>query len=470
MVVPVLRREDRRHAHADHRRRHGGRDVVAPGEPCDQVADGQYAEPDPYAECVERPCVDVVAFTRFARRSVEIENQRDTRHDEEPHDDREIPLVAVELVDQSDQPQQERQEIVGVAAFVVGDLPRQIVLRPEVFLVDPLDARQPVAVGDRHAGRLYVALAPYEIPQEIAPVHVRELVVEEIVEVLEERRLDDRARFVPVVVYLLGAEVEHFALHGASLRVADDFALFVAHDLGFGAVGGPLLVLLLSFARIPHAGEEVDEFRGVGISRDDRCGLVLAVLVEVVEMLFLVPFGRGRVVSAEQQRPVTVLVAVEHRHQCVGIVGVVAVHRRVGGGTDRHRSVGREPDEDHGRREQDDVPHDLAFAVCVPRSPAHAADQRQCEEHHARVDGQPQRVDEEKVEHRPDVDRVGDDDVVDEDQDGARDQRGVDDALESHLLRRAEIVDEHQRRDGQQVEDVHADRQSHHVGDQYDPA
>ena len=153
-----------------------------------------------------------------------------------------------------------------------------------------------------------------------------------------------------------------------------------------------------------------------------------AVLVEVVEMLFLVPFGRGRVVSAEQQRTVAVLVAVEHRHQCVGVVGVVAVHRRVGGGTDRHRSVGREPDEDHGRREQDDVPHDLAFAVGVPRSPAQAADQRQREEHHARVDGQPQRVDEQQVDHRPDVDRVGDDDVVDEDQDGARDQRGVDDA------------------------------------------
>ena len=152
------------------------------------------------------------------------------------------------------------------------------------------------------------------------------------------------------------------------------------------------------------------------------------------------------------------------------VVGVVAVHRRIGRGADRHRRVRREADEHHRRREQDDVPDDLAFAVGVPCGPAAAQNQRQREEHDARIDGRAERIDEKEIDHRPDIDCVGDDDVVDEEQDGARDQRGVDHAFEGHLLRLTEIVDEYQRRNGQQVEDVHADRKAHHVGDQHDPA
>ena len=440
------------------------------GEPCDEVADRQHAEADPDRERIERTRVDVVAFARFARRGVEIEHQRDARHDEEPKDDREVAFVAVQLVDQSDQSQQEGQEIVGVAALVFGDFAGQVVLRAEEFLVDPFDARQPVAVGDLRACGLYVALASHEIPEEVTPVHVRQLVVEEEVEVLGERRLDDRAVLVTVVVEFLAAEIDYLAPYGTALFVAEDFTLVVAHDVGPGAVGAPLLVLLLAFAGIPHAGEEVYEFGGVGVTRDDRSGFVFAVLVEVVERFFLVAFGRCGVIGAQQQRTVAVLVAVEHRQQCVRVVGVVAVHRRIGRGADRHRRVRREADEHHRRREQDDVPDDLAFAVGVPCGPAAAQNQRQREEHDARIDGQAERIDEKEIDHRPDIDRVGDDDVVDEEQDGARDQRGVDHAFEGHLLRLTEIVDEYQRRNGQQVEDVHADRKAHHVGDQHDPA
>ena len=143
---------------------------------------------------VERTRINIVAFARFVGRGVEVEDQRDARHDEEPHDDREVARVAVELVEQADETQQEGEEIVGVAPLVIRYFVRQVVLRSEVKLVDPLDAREPVAVGDRRLRGLYVALASHEVPQEVAPVHVRELVVEEEVEVLGEGRLDDRAR------------------------------------------------------------------------------------------------------------------------------------------------------------------------------------------------------------------------------------------------------------------------------------
>ena len=332
-------------------------------------------------------------------------------------------------------------------------------------------AREPVAVRNLHARGLDVALAPHEVPQEVAPVHVRELVVEEEVEVLGEGRFDDRAHLaVARVVDPLAAEVEHLGAYRAARLVADDLAVLVTLHLGLGAVGGPLHVFVLALGVVPHAREEVHELRRVGVSRDGRNRLVAAVLVEVVGLLLSEAVDRRRVVGSIEQRAVAVLVAVEQRQQREGVVGVVGVHRRVGRGADRHRGVGGVADEHHGRRQQDEVQHDAPPAVEVPGAPAQPEDQRQREDDHTRVDGQSERVDEKEVDHRSGVDRVGDDDVVDEDQDGARDQRGVDDALESHLLRRAEIVDEHQRRDGQQVEDVHADRQSHHVGDQYDPA
>ena len=133
------------------------------------------------------------------------------------------------------------EEIVGVAPLVIRYFVRQVVLRSEVKLVDPLDAREPVAIGDDRVGRLDIALASHEIPEEIAPVHVVELVGEEIVEVLAERRLHDYQRFVArtVVPKRPASEIEHFDLVRASLRVADDFAVFIPFVIGPGAVGAP---------------------------------------------------------------------------------------------------------------------------------------------------------------------------------------------------------------------------------------
>ena len=65
---------------------------------------------------------------------------------------------------------------------------------------------------------------------------------------------------------------------------------------------------------------------------------------------------------------------------------------------------------------------------------------------------------------------MGDDDTVDENQNRARNEGADRNTFERDALRFAEIVDEYQRGNGQQVEDVHADRKPHQVGDQHDPA
>lgn len=117
----------------------------------------------------------------------------------------------------------------------------------------------PVAVGDGHARGLDVALAPDEVPQEVAPVHVIELVGEKVVEVFEERRFDDHLRFIAVVVGDAASEIEHFVPHGAAGGIAHDLAVVVPQQLRLGAVGGPGLILFFALAVVPHTGEQVHE-------------------------------------------------------------------------------------------------------------------------------------------------------------------------------------------------------------------
>ena len=105
----------------------------------------------------------------------------------------------------------------------------------------------------------------------------------------------------------------------------------------------------------------------------------------------------------------------------------------------------------------------------VPHAPAQQGEKCQREEDDSRVDRQPERVDEEHVDHGSDVDRVGDNESVDEPEDRQCDDRRDAETLEGHGLVFTEIVDVNQCRNGQQVEDMDADRESHQVGDQDQP-
>ena len=153
----------------------------------------------------------------------------------------------------------------------------------------------------------------------------------------------------------------------------------------------------------------------------------------------------------------------------MGIRRVVAVHRRIGRRADRDRSVGTVSQQDHRGGQQQRVPHHAAAAVGVPHAPPEQGEERQCEDGDARVDRQAERIDEQYVDHRPDVDRVGDNQSVDEPEDRQRDDRCDAESLEGHGRVFAEIVDVDQCRNGQQIEDVNADRESHEVGDQDQP-
>ena len=198
------------------------------------------------------------------------------------------------------------------------------------------------------------------------------------------------------------------------------------------------------------------ELLRVGVARGEGGRGIAAFVVDVVARRLDDAFDRRRVVGAVEQRPAAVLVAVEHREERMGIRRVVAVHRGIGRRADRDRSVGTVSQQDHRGGQQQRVPHHAAAAVGVPHAPPEQGEERQCEEGDARVDRQAERIDEQYVDHRPDVDRVGDNQSVDEPEDRQRDDRCDAESLEGHGRVFAEIVDVDQCRNGQQIEDVNA--------------
>ena len=391
VVVPILGRQNARNAQTDDRSRDRSGRSLPFGQPCDQIPEGHHAQSDPDREGIKRAGIDVVAFTGLVGRGVEVDHQRDTHHDEEPHDDREVARVAVELIDQTDQPQDEGEEIVGVPRLVAGHFVRQILLRSEVLLVDPPDAREPVAVGDEGIGGLNVVLTSYEVPEEVAPVHVVELVGEEVVQVLECRRFDDYRRSVPrtVVPDRLAAEVEHLGTLGAPLVVADDLSVLVAHIVEFGAVGAPGLVGLFRSGVIPHAREEVHELRRIFVAVDDTALLVFPVLVQIAGRFVFVVDDRCGELRSVEERLVTVLIAVEHREEGERIVRIVAVHRRVDRGADRHGGIGGVSDQNHQCREQHGVQHHAPLLVALVDAEPEGGQQGQGKDDHTELTGRP---------------------------------------------------------------------------------
>ena len=339
MVVPVLGCKNCRYAEAHNNSRYSrcAYAFLAQRE-CKEVVECQHAQANPYTECVERTRIYIVTLARLTGARVEIYHKRNTHHNEEPHHHREAALVAVELVNQAEQTEQEGQEEICIARRILGHLARQTTLRTEVKLVKGRNTREPITVSDSILVGLNIVLTSYKVPEEVAPIHIVELVGEEVVEILTERRLCEAlARHV---VVNRTAKVEHLATHSLSVLVAYNLAILVTQDIYLCAICRPRLIRRLALHRVPQAGEEVLELRRIYVVGKLQHLLVSARFAVVVVRCSLnnIIYG-SRVVGTIQKRSVTILVTVQHSEQRVGVVGVVAVHRRVSHSSDCYRCV-----------------------------------------------------------------------------------------------------------------------------------
>ena len=173
--------------------------------------------------------------------------------------------ILLELVNQTDHSQNQREEEIAVVARVLHVF--RHVLRSEAGLIDELYAGNPVA-GALSAEPLVNCLASDKVPHEIAAVHVAHLVFEEEFQILSEGGCARHALASDVLVFvtdvrpnLVLADARTFAVPHAGeecavVAVIDNFGILaVVTDHIFAAdgqfsVGIFFLVLIHEFPGI----------------------------------------------------------------------------------------------------------------------------------------------------------------------------------------------------------------------------
>ena len=496
VVVPVLLGHHAGHqADADQRDEHrtGGLHALAL-QLLEEAVEGQHAEADPHREGVEGGGEGVVTLTRLEGIHVQVDGDGDTRHHEEHEDHEGVLGVVLRVEDEAQETQEQREQVVFVVAGAL-DGGGQVFEVADHRVVDGADAGDPVAVLVV-AVALQVVLTAREVPHKVTPVHIAQLVGVEELDVL-----------------LPGGRAP--ALQQATV-------LLVGGTVGIIAVVQPIDVLR-AFLRRPHTREEHTTF-GV-VLRDAALARVgdlvtLGVLVAVVDRAAVLhPDHAGVVALAIDQRVGAVLLAVEVGEQRDGVLGAVLVDGGVGVGADHEGHEGGVADDEHQQREGADGEDGLVALMAVPDAPADDGGDEQEEEDHTRVEGHVEGVDEEEVELAGEVDHLGHDTPEDEAEQRDRQEerqgdapfglggqrsllaavdeqrggdeepdqdhphRGAEDAeRERHkgegehgtgmggLGRETVVDDEPDGREGQQVQEVHADGEAYEVGNQHDPA
>ena len=183
---------------------------------------GCHAHTYPYCERIERACVCVVTLTWLHWVLVQVEYDCKSCHEEQhAHDEAlSLALLAVlELPYDTEYAQYQRQCEEYVASLVLLEHCWEFVEVAQTKLVKELYSCYPIAVLGLSV-TLHVILASHEVPEEVSPVHVVQLVVHEECEVIQLRRHCDPALAVlrrngvlyascPVLVILLVSRTPH---------------------------------------------------------------------------------------------------------------------------------------------------------------------------------------------------------------------------------------------------------------------
>ncbi len=296
MVVPVLRSHQRRNEQT--RQSGDGGDYgqcfrVLGERRCPGIERG-HRKTDPDAERVERTCIGIVPLTHLVRRLIEIDHDRDPRHEKQQEHKPAPPAIPVELEDQTEQTQQQRQEEVVVLAFVVLQPIRGLILVSQPEPIQGFNPAFPIA-GEKIRGRRGDVILPTdEIPHEIPPVHPAHLEVKKEVEILGKRR------------FLMGRP-----------RHRDPLSVHVA-----------LVELDMSRISAPHPGEE--HLPGRLVFHVDRRIRPLVFLPQGRPVGVLLKIVRGVKILSVQKRSRSVLLSRQVADQREGIIRLVFVRRGLG--------------------------------------------------------------------------------------------------------------------------------------------
>ena len=478
MVIPVLRCHLRRHEQADEActNSHNSLALFALQRAVDPINNRQHTQTDPDTEGIERSRVRVITLARLIRCLVEVNNDSQTRQEEQQERQREILpayfftlfIALAALPNDTDETQDERQEIIHVMSLVLFEFGRQFGLIAEHGVINKRNTGDPVSFGNL-AVRLQVILTTREVPHEVPPVHEIHLVAEEETEVLRKSR---------TILRLLLA------------------AVLITNTLAFDI--RPLFVCLyMASLRRIHTREEHAELRHIFVRRlisGDNIMVLLTLFFRSRSILRVALFlyrhahipldaqlNRRIISLAVEQRTVAVLLTVQIILQTEHIIRAVLIHRRVGVGTNHQSGVRAVTDEDHSHHQNAGIKPSpevfigilRMFDVCtflrVEDCPCEESDGQYDTYRKTCIEGTSEPVNEQEFEPSNQRREAGDNAVQNNQKHQAGGQECINQPLPRELVA-AEIIHQTDGRDGQQVQQVNTDGQSHEVRDSDQPS
>ncbi len=377
-------------------------------EVAEHYADCRHSHAYPQGKGVERTGKRIVALTRLARCLVEIKHNGDTGHEEEEEHNPELlyaahrigAMVVQRLIEQADEAQKQGKHVENIVPLVaLAEFVGQRRLVAQTRIVDKRYARNPVAQM-RLTVALDIVLAAGEIPHEISPVHMIELIIDKITQVdiearlphrlLEHRRIgcavDSRCHRLHIsqirqqfifrskallspLTALLGRNIVYVGSRVAGPR------LVAAHMLSRGVIAvyasekhvevrhsGVLRTLNLAYVFVGFVGRNLHLF-GVYFRRIVECRTVLVAQISVENACTRTPIlvdkhiviaRAGRILffleslgkyGPVEQRTVAILLTVEIRRKSEHIIRCVLIHGRIGRCTNQKQCIRRIADE-----------------------------------------------------------------------------------------------------------------------------
>ena len=515
VVVPVLRSHLHGHQHArhaDHRGHHG----IVKLDAAQPVDDGGHTHAHPYGEGIERTGVSIVTLAGLRGHLVEVNHDGDARHEEqeEHHPELLAALAAAEsLPEETQQSQQQRQGIIDIVTLVCFQVVGQLALVAQTGIVDKRNTCNPVAVlGLAHA--LDVILASAEVPHEVAPVHEAQLIGGEETEIVNlSRNLQLLHLAVArVVIYNIIMQLTQPRLILRSLAAVPDareqhilsidIVSLATHLLvNIRLVGRPLLLALVDVLTLRALRNKAVGVLGVGLP------LQLRVEGRAVEQRLLAILVTGQIVTDGKD-----------------VLGRVLVHRRIGGRANHNQRIAGVANHHHQEAKQSGIEHTAqvsvggnlpiskqhieqgrdkhhanhdahgtaakerntkhnhrgnkhplgSLQVLVPETEpdgiGHHANQKDKIDNKTRVERHTQHIDEQQFKPAADLHDARHYAVENDAYQHKTEQQSPQRALHGSIGIAAIVVNQHHGGDTEQIEQVDADRQTHQIGNQHQPA
>src|SRR5690554_3088734 len=181
------------------------------------------------------------------------------------------------------------------------------------------------------------------------------------------------------------------------------------------------------------------------------------------------PIQRRIVILTRKEGPITILLAIEIAHQGKDILGRVLVHGWIGHRANNDHGEGRIAHHYYRDAGKNGIHYRLVVDIGVVDAVNESTHQQKSIHPHSTVEGQAPAVDKQQLEPGSHLDDSRNDAVKNDPQNEKGQRQGFDGITGRYFILFI-IIDHRNGRNGQEVQQVHPNGESHQVGDENEPA